>query len=189
MHLGAPIDRRVRTDHSLYGADVDDRPAPLLGHRVPERPGDGEQPGGVDLHTEREIGQIVVDAPAHRPEDRIVHQHVDAPGAPGDLVSQRKDGGWCWTRANSDSDWVVTAMSFWALCKAREQGIAFHPDALKKAQTFLKNMFTRVGANDNDAKATILHAPVVVRSTIHRYMDDLPAFRFKCEWVAEAAAA
>ncbi|KKL16983.1 hypothetical protein LCGC14_2490110, partial [marine sediment metagenome] len=28
------------------------------------------------------------------------------------VVSQRKDGGWCWTGADSDTDWAVTAMSF-----------------------------------------------------------------------------
>ncbi|MDP6439759.1 MAG: MG2 domain-containing protein [Candidatus Brocadiia bacterium] len=74
------------------------------------------------------------------------------------VTSQRDDGGWTWNRVKSDSDWAVTAMSFWALCEAREHGIVVHADTLGKARKYLKDKFTRVSANDNDAKAVILHA-------------------------------
>lgn len=74
------------------------------------------------------------------------------------VASQGKDGGWCWTRANHSSDWAATAASFWALQEAKQQGISVHPGTLGKAKTYLNNMFTRLSANDNDAKAVILHA-------------------------------
>ena len=74
------------------------------------------------------------------------------------VVSQRSDGGWSWTRAGGNTDWAVTAMSFWALCRARDQGLKVHAQTLTKAQTYLKNTFSKLSANDNDAKAVILHA-------------------------------
>ncbi len=74
------------------------------------------------------------------------------------VVSQRKDGGWSWTRGAGNADWAVTSMSFWALCRAKDQGLKVHPQTLTKAQTYLKNTFSRLSANDNDAKAVILHA-------------------------------
>jgi len=75
------------------------------------------------------------------------------------VVSQRKDGGWSWTRGGKDgADWAVSSVSFWALCEAKQQGIVVHADTLTKAQAYLKNTFTRLGASDNDAKAVVLHA-------------------------------
>jgi len=74
------------------------------------------------------------------------------------VVSQRGDGGWSWTRGRGSTDWAVSAMSYWALCSAKDQGLAVHPQTLAKAQTYLKNIFSALSANDNDAKAVILHA-------------------------------
>ena len=74
------------------------------------------------------------------------------------VVSQQADGGWAWTGAVKNTDWGISAMSFWALCEARDLGVAVHADTVKKAQTYLQNTFTKVSANDNDAKAVLLHA-------------------------------
>jgi len=74
------------------------------------------------------------------------------------VVSQRSDGGWSWTRSSGNTDWAVTAVSFWALCRAKDQDLKVHPQTLAKAQTYLKNTFSKLSANDNDAKAVILHA-------------------------------
>ena len=74
------------------------------------------------------------------------------------VVSQQKDGGWTWTRAATHTDWAVSAMSFWALCEARGQGIVVDSGTITKALAYLKTTFTRLSANDNDAKAAVLHA-------------------------------
>ncbi len=75
------------------------------------------------------------------------------------VVSQRKDGGWSWTRGSkSGADWAVSSVSFWALCEAKQQGIVVHADTLTKAQAYLTSTFTRLAASDNDAKAVVLHA-------------------------------
>ena len=74
------------------------------------------------------------------------------------VVSQRSDGGWSWTRGKGGTDWAVSAMSFWALCRAKDQGLKVHPQTLTKAQAYLKQTFSALSANDNDAKAVILHA-------------------------------
>ena len=74
------------------------------------------------------------------------------------VVSSHKDGGWVWKRRSGDSQWSVSAMSFWALAEAKKLGIPVHEETLKKGETYLKGMFTKVGANDNDAKALILFA-------------------------------
>ena len=79
------------------------------------------------------------------------------------VVSQREDGGWPWVTRHQ-SDWAGAAMSLWALGEAKKQGIAVDENALAKAKTFLHNAFTRVSANDNDAKAVILHALSTVGS-------------------------
>ena len=74
------------------------------------------------------------------------------------VVSSHKDGGWVWKRRGGNSQWSVSAMSFWALAEAKKLGIPVHEETLKKGETYLKGMFTKVGANDNDAKALILFA-------------------------------
>ena len=74
------------------------------------------------------------------------------------VVSQRADGGWAWTGTKANTDWAATAMSFWALCQARDQGLVVHADAIAKAKAYLKSTFTRLSSGDNDAKAVILHA-------------------------------
>ena len=74
------------------------------------------------------------------------------------VVSQRGDGAWTWRGHNNYTDWAATATSFWALCDAKKLGIAVNDAAFAKAQTYLKNRFTSVNQNDNDAKSVILHA-------------------------------
>ena len=74
------------------------------------------------------------------------------------VVSQRGDGGWTWTRADNYTDWAVTAMNFWGLCRAKQAGIEVRQPTRDKARTYLQNKFTQVSTNDNDAKAVILHA-------------------------------
>ena len=74
------------------------------------------------------------------------------------VVGQQNDGGWVWRARGAGSHWGVTATSFWALCAARNAGIPVHADTINKAQNFLRTQFTKFGANDNDAKAVLLHA-------------------------------
>ncbi len=73
------------------------------------------------------------------------------------VVSQHTDGSWGWNQPGG-SRWDVSAVNFWALCRARDQKIPVHADTLAKAEAFLKTRFNQVGANDNDAKAVILFA-------------------------------
>ena len=76
----------------------------------------------------------------------------------GTLVStQQKDGGWRWRRSKN-SDWAASAMSFWALSCARQQGVAVHDDTYNKARVYLQGMMAKLSANDNDGKAVVLHA-------------------------------
>jgi alpha-2-macroglobulin len=74
------------------------------------------------------------------------------------VVSQRSDGGWVWRVKDVGSHWGVSATSFWALCTARDAGIPVHADTINKAQSYLRTRFTQLNANDNDAKAVLLHA-------------------------------
>ena len=74
------------------------------------------------------------------------------------VVGQQNDGGWVWRARGAGSHGGVTATSFWALCAARNAGIPVHADTINKAQNFLRTQFTKFGANDNDAKAVLLHA-------------------------------
>ena len=73
------------------------------------------------------------------------------------VVSQHTDGSWGWNQPGG-SKWDVTAINFWALCRARDLLIPVHADTLAKSEAFLKARFNQVGANDNDAKAVILFA-------------------------------
>ncbi len=74
------------------------------------------------------------------------------------VVSQQKDGGWAWMCRDNESNWAASAMSFWALSRARQLGIVVNDKTLNDAQAFLQNRFTKAAANDNDAKAVLLHA-------------------------------
>jgi uncharacterized protein YfaS (alpha-2-macroglobulin family)/TolA-binding protein len=74
------------------------------------------------------------------------------------VVSQQKDGGWVWRAQGVGSHWGVTATSFWALCAARDAGIPVDANTLKRAQNYLRTRYTQLNANDNDAKAVLLHA-------------------------------
>lgn len=74
------------------------------------------------------------------------------------VVSQRGNGGWTWTRSNKYTDWAVTAMSYWALSRARQSGLKVRSKTLARAKNYLENKFRRTSTNDTDAKAVILHA-------------------------------
>ena len=77
----------------------------------------------------------------------------------GLVVSQAADGSWPWSACNVAGDnWAPTSMSLWALARARQAGLAVNGDTTTKAQAFLQTAFTNVPANDNDARAVILHA-------------------------------
>ena len=71
--------------------------------------------------------------------------------------ASRTDGGWCWTGAKG-SDWGASAISFWALAVARQQGVAVHEESFNKAKAYLQGMLAKLAANDNDGKAVVLHA-------------------------------
>jgi uncharacterized protein YfaS (alpha-2-macroglobulin family)/tetratricopeptide (TPR) repeat protein len=70
---------------------------------------------------------------------------------------QQQDGGWGWTGVKG-SDWGASAISFWALAAAKSQGVAVHEESFNKAKTYLAGMMAKLPANDNDAKAVVLHA-------------------------------
>ncbi|MFI5380764.1 MAG: outer membrane protein assembly factor BamD, partial [Tepidisphaerales bacterium] len=74
------------------------------------------------------------------------------------VASQQKDGGWMWLCRGTESNWAASTMSFWALSRAKSLGIAVNDSTLAGAQAFLLSQFTKAAANDNDAKAVILHA-------------------------------
>jgi len=74
------------------------------------------------------------------------------------VVSQQKDGGWAWVCRGTESNWTASATSFWALARAKQAGITVNEASLASAQAFLQNQFTKAAANDNDAKAVLLHA-------------------------------
>lgn len=76
----------------------------------------------------------------------------------GLVVSQRQDGGWAWMAPENDSDTFVTSMSYWALSAATRAGLPVHNQTSDAAQNWLTNQFRQVAAQDNDAKAVILHA-------------------------------
>ncbi|MBI2192793.1 MAG: tetratricopeptide repeat protein [Planctomycetes bacterium] len=76
----------------------------------------------------------------------------------GLVVSQLPDGGWSWSPQSNAADWAVTSVTFWALSRCRQAGVAVHPDSLQRAQGFLNQAFQRAAATDNDSKAAILHA-------------------------------
>ncbi|MCY2993570.1 MAG: hypothetical protein NTY19_37680, partial [Planctomycetota bacterium] len=73
------------------------------------------------------------------------------------VSSQQPDGGWCWT-GTKGSDWGASAISFWALASARQQGIAVHEESFNKAKAYLQGLMAKLAANDNDGKAVVLHA-------------------------------
>ena len=66
------------------------------------------------------------------------------------LSSQRGDGHWL---VNEGGNSYKPADAYYALVRAREQGIAVPNDALAKAETALKNSFSRLSSNDNENKA------------------------------------
>ncbi len=76
----------------------------------------------------------------------------------GLVAAQQADGGWTWLTRGTNSNWAASATSFWALTRARQSGIAVNDATLANAQAYLQNQFTKAAANDNDAKAVILHA-------------------------------
>lgn len=73
------------------------------------------------------------------------------------VSSQQPDGGWCWT-GSKGSEWGASAINFWALAVAKQQGVALHAESFAKAQAYLQGLVAKLPANDNDGKAVVLHA-------------------------------
>jgi tetratricopeptide (TPR) repeat protein len=74
------------------------------------------------------------------------------------VVSQRRDGGWGWATDRDDTDLAVTWCAFWALTRAKAEGVAVNADTLNRAANYLRNAFRHLKATDNDGKALIVHA-------------------------------
>ncbi len=88
VHVGAGVDSGVGADHPFCRADVDDGAAALLRHDVAERPCHDEEAGGIDAHAEVEIRRIIPVA-GHRPQYRVVDEHVERGAFRADRVAQR----------------------------------------------------------------------------------------------------
>lgn len=74
----------------------------------------------------------------------------------GSLTStQHDDGRWAW---HNNADLFVTSRTYWALALARNAGVVLHPDVLSKAEKVLTAGFSKLGTQDNDSKAVVLHA-------------------------------
>lgn len=71
-------------------------------------------------------------------------------------VTQRPDGSWA--DLDAANPWATSAMSFWALARARSLGFTIENRTMELGQKYLLEAFRKVDANDNDAKAAILHA-------------------------------
>jgi hypothetical protein len=71
-------------------------------------------------------------------------------------AGQRNDGSYRY--GNGASEIEITALAYWALTAARDRGVAVDPQVLERSKTFLKNMFTKVGQDEYELRALILHA-------------------------------
>ncbi|MHB1155680.1 MAG: MG2 domain-containing protein [Phycisphaerales bacterium] len=71
-------------------------------------------------------------------------------------VTQRADGAWA--DLDAANPWATSAMSFWALARAKSLGFTIENRTMELGQKYLLEAFRKVDANDNDAKAAILHA-------------------------------
>ncbi len=81
---------------------------------------------------------------------------------------QNEDGGWPWvvgrklapngTPHVAGSERVTSAHVVWALASAEPVGLLTDPKALDKACAYLSGEFAKVGGNDHDTRAILLHA-------------------------------
>ncbi|MFA7237187.1 MAG: MG2 domain-containing protein [Phycisphaeraceae bacterium] len=71
-------------------------------------------------------------------------------------VTQRADGAWA--DLDAANPWATSAGSFWALARAKSLGFTIENRTMELGQKYLLEAFRKVDANDNDAKAAILHA-------------------------------
>lgn len=71
-------------------------------------------------------------------------------------VTQRADGAWA--GLDAANPWATSAGSFWALARAKSLGFTIENRTMELGQKYLLEAFRKVDANDNDAKAAILHA-------------------------------
>ncbi len=91
---------------------------------------------------------------AREEEIRVLRDRVQALCA--SLTStQRDDGSWAW---QATSDLFLTSRTYWALALARKAGIPLQSDVLSKTETTLATSFSKLGTQDNDSKAVVLHA-------------------------------
>jgi len=79
---------------------------------------------------------------------------------------QNEDGGWPWVVGRKiappnnagTSDRVTSAHVVWALATAEPLGLLTDPNALERASAYLAGEFAKVGGNDHDTRAILLHA-------------------------------
>jgi len=108
------------------------------------------------------------------------------------VVSQQSGGGWSWQTAiegKASPDWLVSAMSYWALSRANQLGIKVHPDTLKKAETFLANTMTQIQSTDHEGRAVIVHALSVSKSVDFSHLNALHRERQRLTPIALAYTA
>ena len=74
------------------------------------------------------------------------------------VSSQNEDGGWSLTGGAAVSSAVVTARNLWAIATTRDSGVAVDDQAIANAVNHLKAAFAQTVTNDDDTKASILHA-------------------------------
>lgn len=153
ISLGASVEQQV-----IEMALNPIRPLPVHGHGVKILPPDVGGHAGGDL-----LG--VVSALAYAEAVKVNkadhHQLVERARSlvSACVVTQKSDGGWGWIASPKiGSHFAVTATTYWALVRAEQAGIKVNPDTMNRALNYLRNQFKSVNANDNDAKAIILHA-------------------------------
>ena len=73
-------------------------------------------------------------------------------------TTQNDDGGWSWIGGTAASHPRVTSRNLWALTTTRDSGVAVDDQAIANAANHLKAAFAQTNQNDDDTKASILHA-------------------------------
>jgi hypothetical protein len=74
----------------------------------------------------------------------------------GLAATQRNDGSFKY--GNGSSEIEITALAYWALTAAHEQGIAVDSQVLEKSKNFLKDVYTKVAQDNYEIRSLILHA-------------------------------
>ncbi|WP_422927196.1 MG2 domain-containing protein [Singulisphaera sp. PoT] len=88
-------------------------------------------------------------------------------GLVAELTSiQNDDGGWSWvigrkaigSQSATPSDRITSAHVVWALAAAEHGGLLADVNALERAGAYLGGEFAKLGGNDHDTRAVLLHA-------------------------------